>query len=269
MKSMRCEKIAASANCIARWCALRSTERLAPNMADLFVLFGGGVIGSVDVLADAMRQGVARKYAIVGGRGHATYWLDYAMQSELARWGTDVTEASLPGIASEAEMMQAVLWHRHGLRVDFLETKSTNCGNNITYLMDLLEASGEVPARMVLAQDATMQRRMDVTWKRQAHDRKAFSHTQVIDWALWEVSLVARDNTLQYEHAPEGMWPIDVYLGLLAGEVDRLTDNERGYGPRGRDFVVHVDVPDEVRQAHALLEAYMGSNVRPPDERYA
>ena len=268
---MRREDVVGAANCIACWCSLRSVENLSPNIADLFVLFGGGVIGSVDVLADAMRQDVAKEYAIVGGRGHATYWLDQSMQGELARWGASATsaEVSLPGIASEAEMMQAVLWHRHGLRVDLLETKSTNCGNNITYLMDLLEVRGSVPTRIVLAQDATMQRRMDVTWKRQARDREIFSQTKIIDWALWEVPLVVRDGILQYERAPEGMWPIDAYLGLLAGEVDRLTDSERGYGPRGRDFVVHVDVPDEVRQAHALLEAYMGSNVRPPDERYA
>lgn len=39
---------------------------------------------------------------------------------------------------------------------DALETQSTNCGNNITYLLELLER-GKIPCRsIILCQDATM-----------------------------------------------------------------------------------------------------------------
>jgi hypothetical protein len=39
------------------------------------------------------------------------------------------------------------------------------------------------------------------------------------------------------------MWPVDRYLSLILGEVPRLRDDAKGYGPAGRDFIVHVDFP--------------------------
>jgi len=59
--------------------------------------------------------------------------------------------------------------------------------------------------------------------------------------------------------APDGraMWPRDRWISLVMGEVPRLRDERHGYGPRGRGFIAHVDVPDEVELAHAaLLDAH-------------
>jgi hypothetical protein len=50
-------------------------------------------------------------------------------------------------------------------------------------------------------------------------------------------------------------WPWPRWLALVMGEVPRLRDDEHGYGPRGRGFIAHVDVPEEVRAAHDLLLA--------------
>ncbi|RIG31652.1 hypothetical protein CUA56_25275, partial [Shigella boydii] len=44
------------------------------------------------------------------------------------------------------------------------------------------------------------------------------------------------------------------YLSLLTGELPRLHDDSDGYGPRGRDFIVHVDFPAEVIQARQTLK---------------
>ena len=268
-------RIAEAANVVAAWCARRDVSTLSPaalrdesglasGTADLFVLFGGGVIGSVATLERAMRQGVARRYAIVGGRGHATFWLDRAIERLAA------TAPALSAVcgASEAEMLDAVLHERFGLNADLLETSSTNCGNNISNLLDLLEGEGCVPASVILCQDAVMQRRMDATWRRQASERTAFSHTRLVNWPAYEAALAPEGTSLAWHHAPEGIWPIEHYLSLLTGEVARLTDDEGGYGPRGRGLVVHVDGPDEVRvQARTLQEAWGGA-VRAPDERF-
>ena len=267
--------VARAANVLARWCALRDVSALGrgalreeaglpEGVADLFVLFGGGVTGTVETLAAAMHAGVARRYAIVGGRGHATYWLDQAM--ERLREGCDALPK--PGVASEAEMLDALLFARHGLHADLLETRSTNCGNNITYLLDLLEGEGRVPTSVILCQDAVMQRRMDVTLRRQVADRPAFAGTHVINWPAYEAELTREDGELAWRKAPEGIWPMEKYLQLLLGEVARLTDDEQGYGPCGRDFVVHVDVPAEVQAAAATLRAACGESGRAPDERY-
>ena len=40
------------------------------------------------------------------------------------------------------------------------------------------------------------------------------------------------------------------------GEVPRLRDDEHGYGPLGRGFIAHVDVPDEVEFDASLLDAH-------------
>ncbi len=52
----------------------------------------------------------------------------------------------------------------------------------------------------------------------------------------------------------KGLWPVERYLSLLTGELPRLRDDSDGYGPRGRDFIVHVDFPVEVAQAWQTLK---------------
>ena len=75
----------------------------------------------------------------------------------------------------------------------------------------------------------------------------------MFDQASYTARVRLDDGELAWEKAPEGMWPISMYTELLGGEVRRLTDDERGYGPRGQDFVVHVDIPDDVRHAAESL----------------
>lgn len=261
--------LAHAANTVASWCGLRDVSHLnrqalsleaglPDGIADLFVLFGGGVVGTVEALAHAMDQEVARTYAIVGGRGRATYWLDQAMEREVAAWPADGAHpASHPGIDSEAEMLNALLERRHARSADLLEKLSTNCGNNISNLLDLLEGSGQAPKSIILCQDAIMQRRMDTTWRRQVADRPHFQGAEVINWAAYQATLTTQNGKLVWEHAPESIWPIGTYLNMLAGEVTRLTDDEQGYGPRGQDFLIHIDVPLEVAQDATTLTEYV------------
>ena len=267
------ERIADCANVLADWLGVRDMSELtraalereaglADGVADLFVLFGGGVIGTVETLAVAMRAGVARRYAIVGGRGHATYGLEETMRAEMCNWPQDEASTVDPASASEAEMLAAVLAHRHGLSVDLLETRSTNCGNNIAYLLDLLDKDATPPASVILSQDAAMQRRMVATWQRQVEGRPRYANVKVVSWASYRTQLVWRDGHLSYDVAPEGMWDTDRYLSLLMGDVSRLTDDEHGYGPNGAGFVAHVNIPDEVRQAWDELGL-----LRPHDDR--
>ena len=52
----------------------------------------------------------------------------------------------------------------------------------------------------------------------------------------------------------EQLWDMDRFLGLILGEIVRLRDDEEGYGPRGKGFIGHVDVPEAVLEAYARLE---------------
>lgn len=250
------EEVARDMNVIAGFVGARDVDALVPSelervigepRADVMALFGGSIIAGADVLADAMRAGAARAYVIVGGAGHTTETLR-ARVRELC------PDLGVADDAAEAEVFSAYVERRHGLAADLLETRSTNCGNNITYLRDLLAARG-VPCRsIVLAQDATMQRRMA------AGAELEMPGVRVVSYATYRVDVVVRDGGLAFDREPLGMWDMHRYRELLMGEIPRLTDDERGYGPRGAGFIAHVDVPGEVRDAwERLLELDSGS----------
>ena len=61
----------------------------------------------------------------------------------------------------EADVFEQYLEKRYSLHADYLERKSTNCGNNITYLKELIEEAGIACRTMILSRDATMQYRMN------------------------------------------------------------------------------------------------------------
>lgn len=67
--------------------------------------------------------------------------------------------------------------------------------------------------------------------------------------------LVNTEEGVSYRHAEAGLWPVARYLSLLLGEVPRLRDDAQGYGPRGKNFIAHVDIPADVEAAWALLTA--------------
>jgi uncharacterized SAM-binding protein YcdF (DUF218 family) len=242
-------EIAASINTLVRFCARRDVPALTPaelgGPADVAILFGGSILGGADVFAAAMRAGVAARYLIVGGEGHTTD----ALRERLG-W-PEPTEAAL---------FDRYLRERHGLAVDFLEQESTNCGSNVTNALDLLRAAGVPQDRLVLVQDATMQQRMDAGFRRHAPSAR------LVNYATHRTIV---DDELTYPDPPAGMWPLDRYVTMLLGEVSRLTDDAAGYGPAGKGFIAHVDVPAEVHRAADLLRGHPGFTVRAADPRWA
>ena len=234
--------------------------RLAINspQVDVLTLFGGAPLAGADVLADAMRAGVARSYAIVGGAGHTT-------PAFRARTRELCCEVAFADDASEAEVFEAYLEAKHGLSADLLECESTNCGANVVNLRALLAKRGVACESMAFIHDVSMQRRMS------AQIEKEMPGVRRVNYAAYQVRVVpigagaeavAADPLagLAFDGEPLGMWDMAHYLTLLMGEVRRLTDDEFGYGPAGAGFIAHVDVPAEVTAAwKRLLEDFPGS----------
>ena len=241
-------------NTIANFCAPRDLASLTQQavqtvicspQVDVMVLFGGSILAGGDVLAEAIQNKIAHTYVIVGGAGHTTETLRQRVHAEYPA----IETADLP----EAEVFQRYLRTVHGCEADLLETASTNCGNNISYLLDLLHAHG-VPCRsVILTQDATMQRRMAAGLAKMAPDIRC------LNYAAYRAEVVVKNNTLTYAKNIRGMWDIDRYVNLLMGEIPRLTDDADGYGPNGKNFIAHVDIPDEVRTAYAALQPVYGT----------
>lgn len=258
------EKIARSINVLGEFCGCRDVEQLTrkallpvlgEEQADVMVLFGGSILSGADVLAQAMRGGAAKKYVIVGGEGHTTE----ALRQRVHREYPDVETAGLP----EAEVFARALMRQYGLAVDLLECKSTNCGNNITYLLDLLRENGVSFGSIILTQDASMQRRMAAGLRKFAPD------VRIVNYASYRAQVVVRDGALAFVQPIRGMWDMERYISLLLGEIPRLTDDEQGYGPRGKGFIAHVDVPEDVRAAFDCLRGRYAHLVRGANPAYA
>lgn len=230
-------------------------EKYGFKAADVMVLFGGSILAGGDVLAQAMRNNIAKRYVIVGGAGHTTETLRLKMKEAVPCMNTD-------GV-TEAELFSGYLQYTYNLQPDLLECRSTNCGNNITYLLDLLKEKGISFNSIILCQDAAMQRRMDAVL------RKYEPGKIIINYAAYTAELVIKNNRLEFKKDTAGMWKPERYINLLMGEMPRLSDTKDGYGPMGKNYLAHVDIPEEVYQAFTELKKYYGDSIRDANPLYA
>lgn len=259
------ERIAECINILGEFCGKRDLPELTREalkqkfgleQADVMVLFGGSVLCGGDVMAEAMRRQVAKKYGIVGGKGHTTADLRRNFHQEIP----GLNPAGWP----EAEIFDAYLKIKHRLCPGFLERYSTNCGNNITFLLELLQEK-QIPFQsIILTQDATMQLRME------AGLRKVLPQgVSIISYAAYSAKVVLRNGELAFEKPIRGMWDVDRYVTLLLGEIQRLADNAQGYGPKGANFIAHVDIPMTVCNAFGVLMREYPGKIRKADPLYA
>jgi hypothetical protein len=54
------------------------------------------------------------------------------------------------------------------------------------------------------------------------------------------------------------LWTMDRFLGLIIGEIARLNDDVDGYGPKGKGFIGHVDIPENVLESWMRMKAIGG-----------
>ena len=252
-------------NILGQFCSKRDVECLnsvallakySIPQADVFVLFGGSILAGGDLLAQAIKDQIAKVYVIVGGAGHTTEALRQRVHNEYPA----IETAGL----QEAEVFQRYLKEVYSCKADYLETKSTNCGNNITFLLDLLKENNVKCSSIILCQDATMQRRMDAGLRKYTSD-----DLLIINYASYRASVITENDTLTYSELIHGMWDIDRYINLLMGEIPRLRDDENGYGPKGKNFIAHVDIPEAVDEAFKQLKTVYGDITRAANPEYA
>ncbi|HAC6655898.1 TPA_asm: YdcF family protein [Salmonella enterica subsp. enterica serovar Abortusovis] len=108
-------------------------------------------------------------------------------------------------------------WHIPAEKI-WLEDRSTNCGENARFSCALIRQAKENINTAIVVQDPTMQRRTIAAFRR-----------------------VTNDDT----DAPRWL----SFPGFV------LRDDETGYGPRGKDFIIHVDIPRDIENAWQVLQA--------------
>lgn len=111
---------------------------------------------------------------------------------------------------------------------------------------------------------ATMQRRMEMGLRKYRPQGM-----EIINYAAYQAEVVAQGSQLTYREAIPGMWTVDRYVNLLMRGIPRLTDNDAGYGPNGKNYIAHDDIPPEVQAAVERLQAVYGTQTRAANPLYA
>lgn len=233
-------------NTVGQWLAQDDFSSGSVCPADCVVLAGNAVIPTIDAACRiALQQRIP--LLITGGIGHSTTFL-YAAVAQHPRYNTLQTTGR-PEAAILADIARQ-FWQIPAENI-WLEEQSTNCGENARFSAKIIaQAAGPINTAIVV-QDPTMQRRTVATFRRVTRDNP--DAPRWVSHPGFTPVLYQHEDGVMLANADEGVWSVDRYLALVVGEIPRLRNDETGYGPRGRDFIVNVDFPDEVEAAWQIL----------------
>ena len=131
-----------------------------------------------------------------------------------------------------------------------IEDQSTNCGENAEFPVDLLKLTPLRLRSVLLLQDPTMQRRTHECFRRFLRDAAG---VRVLSYAPFVPTVPDRDARNVHDEDGRAVWSMRRFTALTLGEMCRLHDDEHGYGPRGADFIDHLDIPSDVMDAYQRL----------------
>ena len=246
------------ANRIAAYLARRDIASLSPAVvpcADVLVLCGSAVLASIGIAATAFQDGLADRLLVSGGVGHSTPHLRQAVHGD-PRYGDVPTDAR-----PESAIIAEVLRTHHAVpdAAILIEDGSTNCGENAEFSVDLLKLTALKLRSILLFQDPTMQRRTHECFRRSLRDAAG---VRVVSYAPFVPTVPDHDARNVHDGDGRIVWSMRRFMALLLGEMRRLHDDEHVYGPRGTDFIDHVDIPGDVMDAYQRLAGAHPHSVR-------
>lgn len=253
-------------NTVIRFLACVDVPELRPPMlreyvgvpyADVLILVGNSVIHTAAETARAWHVGAARRVLVSGGIGHSTDDLREGVATDPRFAGVAVERRK------EADILGDLLAHIFGVDEQAIlrERTSTNCGSNAKESRRVLLEHGLEPETIVIIQDPVLQRRTMATFRRVWQDNPA---VRFVSYPSFIPLVDLREGKLAFRRTNlPGLWKMDRFLSLVMGEIPRLRDDESGYGPRGRGFIAHVDIPDNVESAYSRLLPSFGAFARP------
>jgi uncharacterized SAM-binding protein YcdF (DUF218 family) len=216
--------------------------------ADIILLLGNSITSTIEVAQKALKDGIADKIMVVGGIGHSTTYLINNVENN------DKYKAVETGDKAEADIINEILIDVYWISENdiIIENQSTNCGDNAYKAFEMLKVLDIEVRSIILIQDPTMQLRSDASFRKVWSDEDKI---KFINYAPFLPKVKLFNNQIEFENENiEGIWEVDRYLSLIMGEIPRLKDDENGYGPRGKYFIEHVDIPEEIIEAYSKIE---------------
>ncbi|HEY5561444.1 MAG TPA: YdcF family protein [Clostridiaceae bacterium] len=226
-------------------------EKYEINKADLIIVLGSSILETLEIGGTAFKNDLATEIMIVGGIGHSTELLRKKIAEHPIYWDINIKDRT------EADILKDILIKHFALREEdiLIENTSTNCGSNAIEALKLLKTKGSSPRSIILIQDPTMQLRTYASFLKAWEAEKS---TLFINFSpiLPEIELI--HGRLIHNLS----WTLQRFLSLIMGEIPRLRDDDKGYGPKGKSYIVHVDIPIEVELAYGRLNSYLNEFIR-------
>jgi len=258
---------AADINLISQFLAHEQIQDLSTHLpVDCIVICASAVLYQAAKLFRILegRPDLAKTVVLCGGIGHSTPLIYEAVANSVEYNEIAKDVKGLP----EARVLEKILDRyfdvsaitKDGCKI-LIEDKSANCGANASLSRKTLEAAGILnPKTCIVIQDPTMALRTIVSFEKTYGDLDI--PPTFLSCPIFVPEMIAVDEELNFSktEVPRGeLWKPERFFDLIMGEIPRLRDNEAGYGPRGKAFITHVDIPIEVEDAWQRLNGILGT----------
>jgi hypothetical protein len=188
-------------------------------------------------------------------------------------------ESDIAGLP-ESHVLQRILNHSFNVTKSedggpkvLIEHRSTNCGANATETRKVLDKHGITgPLSCIVIQDPTMSLRTIASFEKAYEDVPSNERPTFKACPVFVPETRTESGRLEYvvdvedgirdklQLRRDDLWEKQRFCELLVGEVTRLRDDENGYGPNGKGFIGHIDVPDDVVQAARRVKEVFGTD---------
>jgi len=228
-------------------------KKYSLNKVKVLVLLGNSISYTIKCAVEAYNNGICEKILICGGIGHSTEILRNNIKLH------DIYKDILLNEQSEADIFKEIINKYYNVPEDkiIIENKSTNCGDNAKKAIELLDSLNIDYSSVILVQDPTMQLRTYASFLKYTKEK---DDLLLMNYAPF---IPVVDDNMEFTNKEvDGIWTLDRYMQLLIGEIPRLRDDINGYGPKGKGFIEHVDVPCSVEKAYGKLVSIIGIKLR-------
>ncbi|BDP50140.1 hypothetical protein EfmJHP10_15760 [Enterococcus faecium] len=212
--------------------------------APTLILAGNCLPILADNTAQTNLNGQVDQLFLVGGVGHATRILYENFEKQGFHFEDGMSESEICrqylkevyDFAAREESMYA------NIVVEDVMEKSNGL---------ILHSLGAVPEKILLMNDPTLQRRTRATFEKVwQNEQTIFANAvpfvpEILHFSE-EIIFTAKELNHQ--------WPKEYFHALVLGEMERLHDDENGYGPKGKDFIPHIDISEEVWSSYTRIK---------------